>query len=1230
MLTSRFDKLGYQIPTTSPNQKPEAPRSPKRYHDDIDAHGIETADRSLAKRICRVSLDSADSSPTSREQLGGKGMFLQRMVEIGLPVPPFKCATTKVVNALEQHPLNTVRIARNLPEIELKLKAETSLAEIKQHLQTLPPSEQAKRDKWLAGLTQFVASDDFYEQVKDSQAARDIRALRAQLGEPSTPVIVRSSGINEDNYGDAQAGKYLSEVQGEDDVLRTCLNVMASSYRPEVCAGGAPQPMALILQQCIDCQYGGVAMSYQSLQDDTIRVEYTSGQPKGAVAGLYGTTPHRIDIPTQGGADCAQYFPGTVSSHFVLRKNSTNSGYTETEIGDVGTQSDGDRQRLTYDQISSITWMVRLLEERLWCPTEIEFGIDHLGQVFVLQVRPITRLPGGMDFAMPPPAPEETLASGIGVSEGYCTGPLWLANKQGLTNSQAVDTMPEGVIVVAQHGEEWMLEPDVLKRAAGFVFATGGTNDHVAITLRQAEKPCLLAGDQYQALATHNDEQATLAYARFNGTSGAFVVTGDLTGRLASHRCLSSAISGVPSAQAAVSPDDFSPPEGTFSQVATAYRWLTDQNTRLLALFAPGGGLDCLANPIKLSMSAQRAEIMAVTQDNVNLLIHGAQAMLDGYQVFLQLAGDSCSRELKSLQHELAQLIPRFETLKQNIKPVLESVALPMKAGEEVQVSTRRFRPWIENCHELHRCLQKFCPCMANRVQSVHDLIYVLHRGFVKALAPVTLASGQGKVSQSRGTTYFDYTSPECAAGLLSPSCKTAIEKLNFPVTVASMDDALIVNLHLGNHQSLIELLEQAEGVKRRTLRLTFSDLFSRPDGSDNPGALKRMWFLAQLFKEIELDKNAGGMKLSCNAEAGKITVECPKMISREAMHEAFEKLVSVLSELRDVDINLVETSLFEEDKWSFNLLAQRLGSDFSEADRLAFEQCLFSLAYKDSRTFYYYKLLDKHFQQFIDYAGQLSKAGDNPREMLMSGEIGEETSHKLLNHLFILKPAIATPILEHMYPHLQNQYFVTKPFWSNHPKFLIEPGRPLSEDKEKVKSVLLECGLKYASQQVRNDKDLVLPIIAAHPDDLKYVSEELKNDKDVVLAAVRQKGGLLGHAGWEAKDNVEVVMAAIANNTDALEFASERVRGVKSVIEMAVTDSIYYLKFASERLLRDRDFLLKLIKDDHRAYTYASRWLKHSRKFNDAAIKVNPMVSEYVKRFYKEMRYGYKYKNPF
>ncbi|USE35936.1 PEP/pyruvate-binding domain-containing protein [Endozoicomonas sp. SCSIO W0465] len=991
--------------TTNPDQNTGVKTSGKRYGSQIGAKGTpDTAP--LNKRFCRIlvsaPLDSAaDYSLLNREQLGGKGMFLRRMQETGLPIPPFKCVTAQVMNTLEQHPLDMGRLAPYLSGITpgmLDEAGQTSLATIRDHLNTLPPSDQAKRDNWLTGLSVFIASDDFYQQVKDSEAARHIRDLRRQLDElsPSQPVIVRSSGINEDNYGDAQAGKYRSEVQGEDDVLRTCLKVMASGYRPEVCPKGEPQPMALIIQHCIDCHYGGVVMSYQSLQDDTVRVEYTSGQPRGAVAGQSGTIPHRIDIDRKAGADNAQYLPGTVSSHFVLQKNTDNNGYSETEIQDADTPSDTGSERLCDELVAELREAVTRLEDLLLCPVDVEFAIDHEGRLFLLQVRPVTRLSGSMDFALSIPEPEETLASGEGASEGYCTGPLWVAK------NRAADTLPEGAIVVARHGEEWMLEPECLERAAGFVFAAGGTNDHVAITLRQAEKPCLLAGDHYPAVAARDGQQATLACARFNGSPGAFVVAGDLTGELASHRSASSAFSDEPLTNVVALKDDLSPPEGTFLQVATAFHWLTDQNARLLAFFAPGGGLDCLTNPIKLSMSAQRSEMLAATQTRTKQLIQGAEALLDGYRAFLQLANHS--PKLQPLLDELPQLMTRFEALKQTIGSGLECITLPLQGGEKPPVSPGTFRQWVAACHQLQSCLQALNPWQSGQVRSVHELIFALHQRFVKALGPITLSSGQGRVSTKMKITYVDCSAPGEEALLLRPSGKASIERLERQGTVFSLGDALIINLKFGNHVGLIELLEHAEGGKGRTLRLTFSDEFAYPDGTDQPGKLKRMWFLAQLLKEIELDKNADSMKLSCNAVAGEIIVECPRMTSRQAMQDAFEKLIIVLQTIDDLDQHLDYRPIVKGDQWSFNLLAQRLNSDFAaEANRFSFKHCLFSPSYLYSfTTLQCYPLLSNHLQQFIDHTQRLAKCMKKSeahfREMLMSDEIGEETRRELLH----------------------------------------------------------------------------------------------------------------------------------------------------------------------------------------------------------------------------------------
>lgn len=95
-----------------------------------------------------------------------------------------------------------------------------------------------------------------------------------------------------------------------------------------------------------------------------------------------------------------------------------------------------------------------------------------------------------------------------------------------------------------------------------------------------------------------------------------------------------------------------------------------------------------------------------------------------------------------------------------------------------------------------------------------------MHQRFVKALAPVTLASGQGRLSKGgkRGKViYIDCTTLGKLSEktpLLTPSGKTAIEKLLRQATVISTDDALVVNLEFGIHLGLIELLEHAEGER--------------------------------------------------------------------------------------------------------------------------------------------------------------------------------------------------------------------------------------------------------------------------------------------------------------------------------------------------------------------------------------------------------------------------------
>ncbi|WOG25671.1 DUF4116 domain-containing protein [Endozoicomonas sp. 8E] len=666
---------------------------------------------------------------------------------------------------------------------------------------------------------------------------------------------------------------------------------------------------------------------------------------------------------------------------------------------------------------------------------------------------------------------------------------------------------------------------------------------------------------------------------------------------------LSSAVADLPSANAVPSWDDLSFSEDALRQVASGFQWLTDQNARLLAFFATGGGLDCLANPVKLSMSPQRSKRLAETLDSVNRLVHGAQALLDGYGAFLQLAVKRSSDRVESLQHELPLLSNRFEMLKQTIQSGLERITLPMQAAEEEKLSPVSFRQWLADCHQLQSCLQALNPKSAEQVRSVHELIFALHQRFVKALAPVTLASGQGEISTINDITYVDCTSPGAGAPLLKPSDKIFIEGSGRSGTVVSMDDALIVNLKLGTHMSLVELLEHAEGGKKRTLRLTFSDQFDKSDDFDISGKFRRMWFLAQLLREIKLDENADSMKLSCNAVAGIMTVECPRMKSTQTMQATFKKLMIVLCALCNLDIRLNYGPIFEGGQWDFDLLAQRLNRDIAtEADRFAFQRCLFLMSFQNEREWFRIapccQLLSRYHQQFIYYAHRLcvyflslksrEKPEETAREILMSDEISEQTRRELLHHFILFNPVSTIRLIEEVYD-IGYQCFVINPSCNYKLEFYVPPGQPLEDHKEKITSALREHGLKYASQRVRDDRDFVLSVISEYPTELQDLSEGLRNDRDVVMAAVTKAPIVLGDA-------------------------SERLRSDINIIRVAIAESIFYLPMASAKFLKDRECMLDLIETNPQAYSYAASELKDNTDFINAAKQRNPEVSKYLR----------------
>jgi hypothetical protein len=96
--------------------------------------------------------------------------------------------------------------------------------------------------------------------------------------------------------------------------------------------------------------------------------------------------------------------------------------------------------------------------------------------------------------------------------------------------------------------------------------------------------------------------------------------------------------------------------------------------------------------------------------------------------------------------------------------------------------------------------------------------------------------------------------------------------------------------------------------------------------------------------------------------------------------------------------------------------------------------------------------------------------------------------------------------------------------------------GYPLQYASDRLRSnkeLVAQCGLEYATDAVKDDKDFLLE----HPTMLEFASERLKDDKEVVMAAVSTVGKLVYFASERLRSDPDVTDAAIAQDPTSIHF---------------------------------------------------------------------------------------------
>ena len=1129
-------------------------------------------DKATPITLAPISLDRVD--PTAwerRSRLGGKGQFLTVMTRAGLPVPSFEIIEHTMLQAIDDVKIEPQLLAQFHPgSIDASQLQPVTLGSLKD---SIPTMDRINQTKWLDALGKLLISDDFLQEVARLPVADTIKRLYQQLVPDGSnkPVIIRSSGLKEDAFGDAQAGKYESCPHSGGDILKSCLEVLASGYQPTLCPDGTPQPMALIVQSYLDCRFGGVALSHTSLQDDTLQIEYAPGQPRGAVAGTNSLKPHRYQIKRSDN-NPIQWSRGKVPSYFTLKE--TAEGFTEEKREGPSAEElpQGIPEQLKRHMVQ--------LENLLGCPVDVEFAVDQKDRLYLVQVRPITALTGAASFSGNPPA--QPLCAGEVVSEGMTTGEAYYVDKA-VTNPSII---PEGAIIHAVNADLWMLEAAIINRASGYVFKNGGNNDHIAIMLKQSGKPCMRSDAPFTGEKPKSPSRVTLIAGNFHQKSGAYLLDGDQTAHWSTRYTKPT----LDYAAALTTSAANKPCTPTFTRVEQGFLWLHAQNQRVLNYFLRRRLLNlCLApgNNKSLSMLPCRAQVLQVLKVELENFLLDIQYLVEGYERFLELhRADEVTKEyyleeVKDFLREIPLLKELLTGIKSEVFDRAKKIIDPMITPQELPEQPVDYDQWLHEGKALMFELQGLlAPEAVVNIRSAHDLVFYIHKQFISALEPVASLSGQGVVEKKGITTISNFVLDKSKSLLTKPIIK-ALNSAGRSI-VLNLPTACIANIQLGQHACTLAMFEHSEGGKGRKLQLTFSDSFS----ITHQGKLKRFWYLAHAIRLKLTDKEVQNMTTQFNHSTNAMTIELRHMESTAAMNEGFLSLVKLLSMLENIDLTIREINLSgrpEMWQWDHTTVEKmvRESQNVPEKNDFKFKLCLslqglshdcrdkalrviseYSLEHQiflsAPGSFYYnfefikwgseQDLVDEYDQWFTKITAPLQSDAERVKKELAF--IMLTTFRDFHRTLYIF--------VKQKYPEeFKNKDFLKKLCCCSFGLFSILPS-DLVNDKSFATDPIMshESAFHFAGEDIKSDKSIVIDLLERYPNHLRLVSTALKEDREVVLAAVKKLGISLYHAGESPRNDYEVVMTAIRHDAEAITYASDNLKEDEKFILAAAREN--------------------------------------------------------------------------
>ncbi|MCD6371220.1 MAG: phosphoenolpyruvate synthase [Candidatus Aenigmarchaeota archaeon] len=402
--------------------------------------------------------------------VGGKGLHLGEIYNLGLPVPPGFVVTTK---AFEEF-IEVTGIKEKIEEI-------LNSTDVENTQQLLENSRKIKelivQQEIPYGLRKEI--EEAYRELSYSSEIKQAKAIELiAAGREMALVAVRSSATAEDLPTASFAGQQATflNIKGVRDVVEAVKKCWASLYEPRAIFYRAKHDVkkasiAVVVQKMVNSEKSFIVFTVNPVTgENNLLIEATWGLGEELVSGAIEPDEYIVSRD------------GRILKKKIGRKTKmkTRDYATDRTIEIPVPKSKVFIQALTEEEISKIASYALQLEKFYNKPQDIEGAIEK-GRVYIVQTRPITAIGKKEEVKVE----GRILLEGLGASPGIATGRVKIVH-----TLEDISKVEEGDILVTE-----MTSPDLvptMSKCAAIITDKGGANCHAAIVSRELGIPAVV------------------------------------------------------------------------------------------------------------------------------------------------------------------------------------------------------------------------------------------------------------------------------------------------------------------------------------------------------------------------------------------------------------------------------------------------------------------------------------------------------------------------------------------------------------------------------------------------------------------------------------------------------------------------------------------------------------------------------------------------------------------